>query len=251
MSNTLLTGPPRYDARGPWSPLWAVVVAIVIQAGLQLVAGVVGTMASAAIAGVSPDRLSGQQMLMGLLVFLLLSQVCIVGLTWLAAGRFGGNPREVLQVGGGVPSVGEVATAIAGLAVVLGIFNGLVYLLRPDLFLADMVQFLPMIQGSLWPLTALSVGIGAPISEELLFRGFALSAVAQWRYGFWPAALLVNAVWTVFHFGYSAVGMLEVFVGGLYMSWLLWRTGSIWLPIICHAATNCVFLAILALYGAR
>jgi membrane protease YdiL (CAAX protease family) len=228
-----------------------VIVAIVIQAGLQLVAGVVGTVASAAFAGVSPDHLSGQQMLMGLLVFLLLSQVCIVGLTWLAAGRFGGSPRDVLQVGGRAPSVGEVGTAIVGLALVLGIFNGLVYLLRPDLFLADMVQFLPMIQGSLWPLTALSVGIGAPLSEELLFRGFVLSAVAKWRYGFWPAALLVNTVWTVFHFGYSAVGMLEVFVGGLYMSWLLWRSGSIWLPIICHAATNCAFLAILAVYSTQ
>lgn len=249
MSNSLLAGPPRYVARGTWSPLWAIAVAVVIQAGLQLAGGVVGTLASAAFAGVSPDRLNEQQMLAGLLAFLLLSQVCIVALTWLAAGFFGGNRREVLQVDRGAPSAGEVGTAIAGLIVVLGIFNALVYLLRPDLFFADMQQFLPMIRGPSWPLTAMSVGIGAPISEELLFRGFALSAVAQWRFGFWPAALLVNTVWTVFHIGYSVIGLLEVFVGGLYMSWLLWRSGSIWLPMICHAATNCVFLAILAVYA--
>jgi membrane protease YdiL (CAAX protease family) len=42
-----------------------------------------------------------------------------------------------------------------------------------------------------------------------------------------------------------------VFIGGAYMSWLLWRSGSIWLPIICHAATNCFFLVILALYSFR
>ena len=114
-----------------------------------------------------------------------------------------------------------------------------------------MQQFLPMIQGSLWPLTALGVGLGAPLSEELLFRGFVLSALAKWRYGFWPAALLVNTAWTAFHFGYSAVGMLEVFVGGIYLSWLLWRSGSIWLPIICHAATNSVFLVILAAHASQ
>lgn len=249
MSNALLTGPPRYLARGPWSPLWAVVVSIAMLAGLQLASGVLGTLASAALAGVPRERLSGPQMLTGLLVFLLLSQVATIGLTWLAASRFGGNAREVLQADRGAPGASEVATAVAGLVLVLGVFNGLVYLLRPDLLFADMQQFVPMIQGSLWPLTAIGVGIGAPISEELLFRGFVLSAVAQWRYGFWPAALLVNTVWTAFHFGYSVVGMLEVFVGGLYLTWLLWRSGSIWLPIICHAVTNCGFLVILAVYS--
>jgi membrane protease YdiL (CAAX protease family) len=251
LPNTLLTGPPRYVARGPWSPLWAVVAAIVIQAGLQLAGGVVGTLASAAFAGVSPDRLSGQQLLLGLLTFLLLSQVVIIALTWWAAGLFGGNRREVLQADRGAPGVGEVVTAVAGLTLVLGIFNALVYLLRPDLFLADMQQFLPMIQKPFWPLTALGVGVGAPLSEELLFRGFVLSALAQWRFGFWPAALLLNAVWTAFHLGYSVVGLIEVFIGGVYMSWLLWRSGSIWLPIICHAVTNCTFLVILAVYASQ
>lgn len=251
MPNALLTGPPRYVARGPWSPVWAIVFALVIQTSLQLAGGVVGAIASAAIAGVPPERLSEQQLLTGLLAFLLLSQVCIVALTWWAAGFFGGNRREVLQVDHGVPNASEVVTAIAGLLLILGVFNAVAYLIRPDLFFEDMQQFLPMIRGPSWPLTAVSVGIGAPISEELLFRGFALSALAQWRFGFWPAALLVNTVWSAFHFGYSAVGMLEVFIGGVYLSWLLWRSGSIWLPVICHAVTNCLFLVILAVYASQ
>jgi membrane protease YdiL (CAAX protease family) len=59
----------------------------------------------------------------------------------------------------------------------------------------------------------------------------------------------VNTVWSAFHIGYPVVGLLEVFVGGIYMSWLLWRSGSIWLPMICNAATNCIFLAVLAVYS--
>ncbi|MBN9276326.1 MAG: CPBP family intramembrane metalloprotease [Hyphomicrobium sp.] len=141
-----------------------------------------------------------------------------------------------------------IVTALVGLAIVLGTYNALVYLIRPDLFMSDVAPFRPMLEAPLWPVTMLAVGIGAPLSEEFLFRGFLLSALARWRGGFWPAALLANAVWTSFHFGYSVAGVLEVFVGGLYLSWLLWRTGNLWMPIIAHAATNIFFLAVLALY---
>jgi membrane protease YdiL (CAAX protease family) len=55
-------------------------------------------------------------------------------------------------------------------------------------------------------------------------------------------------VWTTFHLGYSVAGLIEVFIGGLYISWLLWRSGSIWLPIIAHGATNIGFLLFLAIY---
>lgn len=225
--------------------------AIVIQAGLQLIAGIAGTLLAARFVGVSPEGLNPEQALTGILVFLLISQACVVGATWYVAGWFGGARREVLQLDGGRPSASDVALAIIGLVVVLGAYNALVYFLRPESFLADMQQFVPMIRAPHWPLTAVSVGIGAPISEELLFRGFLLSALAGARIGFWPAALLVNAIWTAFHAGYSVAGLIEVFIGGLYLSWLLWRTGSIWLPIICHAVTNCTFLGLLALYVLR
>lgn len=251
MANDLLAGPPRYAGRSPWHPASALVAAIVIQAGLQLVAGMAGTLVAARAAGVEPESLTQQQLLSGVLVFLLVSQVCVVAAAWFAAGMFGGVRREVLQLDRPPPSAFEVVAAILGLALLLGAYNLLIYFLWPASFLADMQQFVPMIRAPYWPLTAASVGIGAPISEELLFRGFLLSAVARWRLGFWPAALFVNAVWTAFHAGYSAAGLIEVFIGGAYMSWLLWRTGSLWLPILCHAVTNGTFLALLAFYTLR
>ena len=248
VANSLLKGTARYTARGPWKPAPALLVAIVIQGGFQLVAGMIGTLVAARVAGVPLEGLTQQQMLSGVLVALLGAQLCIVGATWYAAGWFGGSRHEVLQTAGPCPSVSEVVIAVAGLFLILGAYNVLNYLLRPDRFFADMTQFLPMLRDPHWPLTALGVGIGAPISEELLFRGFLLSALAQWRFGFWPAALAANAVWTAFHAGYSAAGLIEVFIGGAYFSWLLWRSGSIWLPILCHAATNCSFLLIVVFY---
>ena len=251
VANNLLTGPPRYVPRGPWHPPWALVAALVIQAGFQLAAGIVGTLIAAWVTGVPVEELSQQQMLTGMLAFLLISQACVVAAVWYAAGLFGGVRREVLQLDRPGPSAGDLVVAFIGLVVVLGAYNALIYFLSPASFFADMQQFVPMIRDPHGPLTAVAVGGGAPISEELLFRGFLLSALAQWRLGFWPAALMVNAVWTAFHAGYSAAGIMEVFVGGLYLSWLLWRSGSIWLPIICHAVTNITFLSILALYAAR
>jgi membrane protease YdiL (CAAX protease family) len=164
---------------------------------------------------------------------------------------FGAGRRAVLQLDGPRPSVQDVIVALAGLVLVLGSYNLVIYLAWPDRFMADAAQFLPMIENPYWPVTVLAIGIGAPLSEELLFRGFLISALAKWRGGFWPAALITNAVWTTFHLGYSLAGMIEVFLGGLYISWLLWRTGGIWLPIIAHGATNIGFLVFLAIYILR
>ncbi len=248
MANHLLAGPPRYETQSAWPPLVALVAAIIAQAGLQLLGGLLGALVGGGearlLSGVPEDK----RLLLAIVFFLALSQVGVMAFAWWAAGRFGGDPRAVLQLHRGIPSVADILMALAGLVLVLGTYNLLVYLLRPDLFMADVAPFLPMLQAPVWPVTALAVGIGAPLSEELLFRGFLLSALASWRWGFWPAALAANMAWTSFHLGYSIAGLLEVFIGGLYISWLLWRTGSLWLPIIAHGATNIFFLAIIAVY---
>jgi hypothetical protein len=248
LANFLLTGPPRFTARSTWPPLLALTAAIVVQAGLQLLGGVLGAWVSGVGARLMPGVPADQRLLLAILVFLALSQAGVIAFAWWAAGLFGGARRAVLQLHRRGPGLGDIIVALAGLALVLGSYNLLVYLLRPDLFMADVAPFRPMLQPPLWPVTALAVGIGAPLSEELLFRGFLLSALARWHGSFWPAALLANAVWTSFHLGYSVVGLLEVFIGGLYLSWLLWRTGGLWLPIIAHAATNIFFLAVVAAY---
>jgi uncharacterized protein len=248
LANVLLTGPPRYEARSAWPPLIALVAAIVIQVGLQLLGGLLGAWMAEAGAQFMPDMPPDKRLLLSILVFLALSQVGVIAFAWWAAGLFGGDRRAVLQLDRHGPGPGDVITALAGLVLVLGTYNLLVYLLRPDLFMADVAPFRPMLEAPLWPVTALAVGIGAPLSEELLFRGFLLSALARWRGSFWPAALFANAVWTSFHLGYSVAGLFEVFLGGLYLSWLLWRTGSLWLPIIAHAATNTAFLVLVAVY---
>ena len=40
-------------------------------------------------------------------------------------------------------------------------------------------------------------------------------------------------------------GIIEVFLIGLFFSWLLWRTGSLWVAIFCHALYNSLIVLVL------
>jgi membrane protease YdiL (CAAX protease family) len=108
----------------------------------------------------------------------------------------------------------------------------------------DLRPFVDLIRGPDWALAAAVVAFGAPLSEEMLFRGFLLSALARTRLGFWGAALVSNLPWAALHAGYSAVGLAEVFAIGLLFSWLLWRTGSLRVLIFCHALYNALVLMV-------
>ncbi len=247
MVNNLLAGSPRYAPRGRWHPAWALLVAIAIQAGFQLAVGSAGALVARAALG-EADGLGEQQIVATLLILLIVSQASIVAMVWFAAGRFGSDRREVLQLDRPGPAASEVVLGILGLVALMGAYNAIVYVLSPGTFLDELGKLVPIVHTPLWPLTAVVLGVGAPASEELLYRGFVLSALAQWRFGFWPAALVVNAVWTAFHFSGSVFPLLPVFMIGLYLSWLLWRTGSIWLSIICHGVANVGNMCFLALY---
>jgi len=81
---------------------------------------------------------------------------------------------------------------------------------------------------------------GAPVSEELLFRGFLLSALAKSRVGFWGAAVISNVGWTSIHLSLSWAPLLVIFVFGLLLSVILSRTGSIWPCILAHGMGNAI-----------
>ena len=67
---------------------------------------------------------------------------------------------------------------------------------------------------------ALIAVVLAPLWEELTFRGFLLSALANTRIGFWGGAIVANILWTSLHATYSWAGVASVFLAGLILSWL-------------------------------
>ena len=224
----LLFGQPRYVPSTPWRARWAIAATIAIFFAAQLVAAAAAGSAAVWIIE-SPQT--------ALLLWLIVSQAAMVLLVMAAAGLLGGQRQEVLQLHPVQQAPWLIGLAFVAMLVILGLLNALLYGLMGHDAMADLRPHLELIRSDTWLLAALAIGVGAPLMEELTFRGFLQSALAQ-RVGFWPAALITTAAWTLLHWGYSAAGMAEVFLIGLYFSGLLWRTGSLWPALICHALYN-------------
>jgi len=76
------------------------------------------------------------------------------------------------------------------------------------------------------------------IYEECFFRGFFLFALAR-RFTFWPAALILSALFAAAHLansGENLFGILQVFVVGMLFCFTIRRTGSLWFAIGLHAS---------------
>ena len=231
----LFRGPPGYQTRTPWEPLPAVAAsgAIVVASALVLVGSVVllGLLGQARPEGAELTSLG-------------VAQFATIALTLAAAGMLGGRPAGVLALRS---PVGTPWIYPAALLLMLGLQIGTSLvehsLFRGDMF-ADLRPFALLFKEH-WLLAILVVGVGAPLAEELLFRGFLLSALARSGLGFWGGALVTTGLWTALHIGYTVLGILEVFTIGLFLSWLLWRTGSLRVAILCHALNNLLMVLLL------
>ena len=91
--------------------------------------------------------------------------------------------------------------------------------------------------GSL-PLLWLAIVVAAPIAEEIIFRGFIFRGwVRSPRYAI-LGILVVAAVFAIIHIQYNWFGVLQVFLIGLTLTWVRWRSGSTLLPMVLHVMAN-------------
>ncbi|MGH9394805.1 MAG: lysostaphin resistance A-like protein, partial [Terriglobales bacterium] len=75
-------------------------------------------------------------------------------------------------------------------------------------------------------------------AEEFTFRGYALTTFTSGA-GFWPAAIVLSALFGAVHLGNngeSAAGALEVGLIGLFFCFTWRRTGNLWFAVGMHAA---------------
>ena len=83
--------------------------------------------------------------------------------------------------------------------------------------------------------------LGAPLAEELIFRGALFAGLVQSRLGRPGAVVITAALWALGHAGaapWMFVGV--IFLMGLILGVLLLRFGTIWVTIACHTAWNAV-----------
>lgn len=185
---------------------------------------------------------SDSEWLRALLLSILPSGLVTAWIAWILARRHGADPRDVLALR--LPGLG-----ILGWVVVVGGFFLAInasFLLLAAIFGFDLNSSGLVEQGTmqlghdpLFFVIALGLIIGAPLAEELIFRGQIFAALAQTPLGLSGASLITSALWAGTHAptqSLQVVGLL--FLMGLLLCWLLVRYGSLWVTIACHAVWN-------------
>jgi membrane protease YdiL (CAAX protease family) len=190
------------------------------------------------------------------LVAIFPASLIVFGVAYWLAGKRGGVRREVLNLrwprltplGWGVVMAGFMVVMYAAIIAIVLIFQ------------IDMSQYTPGPDGQspktgsagavkeamfdianepwLFLLVFPSVAIGAPLAEEVIFRGQLFSALSSTRIGPFGATLLTSLIWSVLHVTEPWLSIGLIFVMGLIFGWLMVRFGSLWLTIACHGLWN-------------
>jgi len=82
----------------------------------------------------------------------------------------------------------------------------------------------------------LSLVVAAPVGEELIFRGAVMSWVRDTSRA--PVAVAVSALFFALSHVFIPRTVIPILVVGVFLGWLLVRTGSIFASIAAHAAFN-------------
>ena len=91
-------------------------------------------------------------------------------------------------------------------------------------------------------LDLLAGALVAPVAEEVLYRGLLFGGLHQ-RLPFAVAASLSGLLFAASH-GLGV--LLPIFVLGVGLAFVYWRTGTLWAPIITHAGVNAISLVLVS-----
>jgi len=227
-----------------WHPLVAIAVTVLVLSLSVTVTISVTTMLLPVFSDVDwvfdpvkLNRVSDAKFLIAGFIGLFVAQTITVFVILLLGRQRKGSPSQTLYL---VAPGSWFGLAFSALAFTLGatalIFG--VHALWPFDLTGAVRDFILVAQSTQWLIAILVLAVGAPLSEELLFRGFLLSALERSVLGPVGAAILTSALWTVIHWGYVIQAMLALFVMGLALAALVYRTGSIWHAVVAHATYN-------------
>jgi len=156
---------------------------------------------------------------------------------WLAARRTGWAPADYLGLRR--PRRTDVLLGIACAIVLMVGSDVLSWLVGRDLVPPVMVDIYKAARDSgAAPLLLLALVVTAPISEEMMFRGFLFRGWAASRLGLAGTIVVTSALWAVIHQQYDWFGIGQIFCIGLVFGWLRWRSGSITLTMLLHGIVN-------------
>lgn len=226
---------PRDVSRGHYRPAsgWSAPAAIAVTLGI-IAASIGGASLFLGLMTPAPSREDGRT----IMILMGVSQSIMIALSLLAARHKGTRWSEAFALGPPAHGLADYALGLGLIVVALTAVNLIAAAVLGHDPLADLKTFAGVFKGDTWVLALVIVAVGAPVSEELLFRGLLQGALSKSSLGFVGGAAVSVLLWTALHAGYSVVGMFEVVLIGVVFSYLLWRSGSLRVTLACHALYN-------------
>lgn len=99
--------------------------------------------------------------------------------------------------------------------------------------LAPVQGLMPEDRAEWWHFAALAVTAG--VCEEVLFRGYVTWALAHVLPSYTIAALAQAAIFGIAHAYQGARGVWTTFMVGLFLTVVVWLTGTLWVAMLIHA----------------
>jgi uncharacterized protein len=174
----------------------------------------------------------------GILVtlFILISNPVTIAVIWLAV-RVKADPVDYLALRW--PAQRYVTIGLVLLVGLIALSDALLYLSGRDLVTPFQLQSYTSATAEGWlPAMLFAAIIVAPAGEEILFRGFLFQGFVRSDRAAWPAIVVISLLWAALHIQYDWAGMLQIFVIGLFLGWIRWRSDSLLLPFVLHALFN-------------
>jgi membrane protease YdiL (CAAX protease family) len=192
--------------------------------------------------------LAGERRLaVAVLVSSLLLGLVILAVVWrLGLARYRAPLSALGLTPPGLPWVQAAALTLGALLVSLGfniLYATLVKPLGSDLLSPPDIPRGIALPGPAVVFTFQALALWTPLAEEVFFRGFVFAGLIH-RLGV-PGALVASAlVFSIFHLSQGSPGVLvPIFITGLLLAWLYYRTGSLWASIVAHGSQNATALA--------
>lgn len=235
---------------GLWYALGVAVVLIVMHQLLQL--GL--AFAFARIAGANPGVT--RDFVKAGLVAIFPASLIVFALAFWLAGLRGGNRFDVLSLRW--PRFSALGWLVLLVGFMLVMYASIIAIVL--IFQIDMSQYTPGPDGQspksgsagavkeamfdianepwLFLLVFPSVAIGAPLAEEVIFRGQLFSALSRTRIGAAGATLVTALIWSLLHVTEPWLSISLIFIMGIIFGWMMIRFGSLWVTIAAHGLWN-------------
>jgi uncharacterized protein len=170
-------------------------------------------------------------------IFVALSNPVTIGVLALAVRLVRSDPSDYFALKW--PARRDLTLGIAVLVVLIAAGDALLYLTGRDLVTAFQSQSYTTAAAAGWlPAMFAAAILIAPAGEEIMFRGFLFRGWARSPRSIGPAVVVISILWAMLHIQYDWAGVLQIFVIGLFLGWMRWRSGSVILTFLLHALFN-------------